>query len=358
MNKKLLFLILSAFSTLNAENIKMTPEQEANWQIELEVPKSSQTLPLGDFMAEVLTPPTLLHTIALPFEANVQKLYVANYQKVSQGDILADVTGTEWIETQQKAISDVIAYKYHEQLVERKNILCQEEIIPKKECTSANVELEASKVKLAASKALLKSYGADDAMLSKLFDDLILSQTIQLKSMIDGRIVGLNATLGKSTTPSDAIFILQEKGPLWLESDIEAKRTEGLSEGENVQITFDRYTFDTKILQLSPVINPENQTRRIRFLVPSDIAIYPGLRSTAKIVLKHDTLKIKKNAVIKIGETQVVFYKDSMGYTSFPVEILAEDENYYFVKPSPELKNRIAVTSVAILKNMLGSEDE
>jgi membrane fusion protein, heavy metal efflux system len=358
MNKKLLFLILATFSILNAENIKMTPEQEANWQIELEVPKSSQTLPLGEFMAEVVTPPTLLHTIALPFEANVQKLYVAKYQKVSQGDILADVTGTEWIETQQKAISDVITYKYHLQLVQRKKVLCKEEIIPKKECTSANAELEASKVKLAASKALLKSYGADDAMLSKLFDDLILSHAIQLKSIADGRIVGLNATPGKSTTPSDAIFILQEKGPLWLESDIEAKRTEGLTEGENVEITFNHNTFDTKILQLSPIINPENQTRRIRFLVPSNITLFPGLRTTAKIVLKHDTLKITKNAVIKIGESQVIFYKTNEGYTSFPVEILAEDESYYFVKPSPELKNKIAVTSVAILKNMLGSEDE
>lgn len=358
MNKKLLILLLMTFSALNAENIKMTPEQEANWQIKLEVPKSSQTLPLGEFITEVVTPPTLLHTIALPFEANVKKLYVAKYQKVSQGEVLADVTGTEWIETQQKAISDVIEYRYHEQLAARKNILCKEEIIPKKECTSANADLEANKIKVAASKALLKSYGANDEMISTLFKDLLLSQTIQLRSTIEGRIVDLHATPGKSTSPSDAIFVIQEEGPLWLESDIEAKRIQDLKEGESVQITLNNHTFDTQILQLSPVINPQNQTRRIRFLVPSNVTLFSGLRSTAKIVLKHNSLKIRKNAVIKIGDTQVVFYKNKEGYTSLPVEILAEDESYYFVNPSPELKNKIAVTSVAILKNMLGSEDE
>ena len=358
MNKKLLLTILTAFSTLNAENIAITTEQEANWQIKLEVPQSSQVLPLGDFSAEVVTPPTLLHTIALPFEANVKKLYVAKYEKVHQGQVLADVTGTEWIQTQQKAVSDVIEYRYYEQLAARKNILCNEEIIPKKECTSANADLEAKKINVATSKALLRSYGASDEMISKLFKDLILSQTIQLRSTVDGRIVDLYATPGKSTSPSDAIFVIQEEGPLWHESDIEAKRIEGLKEGETVQITLNNYTFDTKILQLSPVINPENQTRRARFLIPTDIDIFPGLRTTAKIVLKQDSLKIKKNAVIKIGRSQVVFYKNKDGYTSLPIEILEEDEEYYFVKPSPDLKNEIAVSSVAILKNMLGDENE
>ena len=358
MNKNLLLLILSIVSVLHAENIQMTPEQEANWQIKLEVPQPSATLPLGEFITEVVTPPTLLHTITLPFEANVKKLHVANYQEVSKGEILADVTGTEWIETQQKAISDVIAYRSYEQLVARKNSLCKEEIIPKKECISANAELEAMKVKVSASKALLKSYGANDAMIDKLFKELVLSQTIQLRSTTDGRIVDMHAKPGKSTTPSDAIFVIQEKGSLWLESDIEAKRIQGLKEGESVEVTFDHHTFDTKILQLSPVINPQNQTRRIRLLVPSDVNVFPGLRSSANIILKHESIKIKKNAVIKIGDRQVVFYKTQNGYTSLPIEILAEDENYYFVKHARELKNKIAVTSVAILKNMSGDEDE
>ena len=71
MNKNVLLLILSIVSILHAENIQMTPEQEANWQIKLEVPQTSATLPLGEFITEVVTPPTLLHTITLPFEANV-----------------------------------------------------------------------------------------------------------------------------------------------------------------------------------------------------------------------------------------------------------------------------------------------
>ncbi len=357
MTKKLLLLTLFT-CTINAQDIVLTPEQEANWQIKVEVPQSSQKLPLGEFIAEVVTPPTLLHTISLPFEANVKKLHVANYQKVSKDQILADVTGTEWIETQQKAIADAIEFKHHEHLTERKNMLCKEEIIPQKECVAANAELAADKIKVAASKALLKSYGASDEMISALFKNLTLSQTIQLRSAVDGRIVHLHATPGKSTSPSDALFIIQQEGSLWLESAIEAKRTQGLEEGQKVQITLDNHTFDTSILQLSPVINPENQTRQIRFLVPSDIKIFSGLRTNAKITLKQKSLKIEKKSVIKEGDKQIVFVKTKKGYNSVAIEILAEDNRHYYIKPSTLLQNKIAVNSLAVLKNMLGGDDE
>jgi multidrug efflux pump subunit AcrA (membrane-fusion protein) len=357
MKKQLLFIILCTI-TLNAEKIILTATQEENWQIKVEVPQTSDTLPLGNFITEVVTPPALLHTISLPFEANVKKLHVANFQHVSEGQILADITGTTLIEAQQKAISDAIEFKHHETLTERKNMLCSEEIIPQKECIAANAELEADKIKVSASKALLKSYGASNEMITNLYNNLKLTPTIELRSTVEGRIVELHAAPGKSTSPADSLFIIQEKGSLWLESAIEATRTKGLEEGEKIQISMENKTFDTTILQLSPVINPENQTRQIRFLVPADIDIFSGLRTNAQITLFKESLKIRKNAVIKYGDKQIVFVKNKEGYTSVAVDILTEDDTHYFVKPSADLKNKIAISSLAVLKNMLGSDDE
>ncbi|HEY9189250.1 MAG TPA: efflux RND transporter periplasmic adaptor subunit [Sulfurovum sp.] len=357
MKNQLIFLALFACS-LNAASITLTPEQEANWQIKTEIPEHSEKLPLGEFIAEVVTPPSLLHTVALPFEATVQRLNVAKYEKVDKGQTLAEMTGTAWIETQEKAIADEIQLRQHAHLAERKNILCREEVIPKKECVAANAELETDRTRVSASKALLKSYGASDAMIETLFQELSLSPTIEVKSSVMGSVVQLYAAPGKSTNPGDALFVIQKEGALWLESAIVAKRTEGLEAGQKVEIVLGDQSFDSTILQLSPVINYENQTREIRFLLPSGVKLFPGLRSSAKIILLEQSLKITKNAVIKVGEAQVVFYKDKQGYTPLPVEILSEDDTYYFVKPSPLLKNEIAVSSVAILKSMMESDDE
>ncbi|CAA6802141.1 MAG: Unknown protein [uncultured Sulfurovum sp.] len=359
MRNKLLLLTLLTFSSLlQAEDMVLTEEQEANWQIKVHLPEKSEKLPLGEFIAEVVTPPTLLHTISLPFEANVKKLNVANFQQIAKGQVLAKVTGTEWIATQQQAISDAIAFKHHENLAQRKNMLCKEEIIPQKECIAANVELESDKTKVAASKALLRSYGASDEVIMTLFKELKLSQTIQISSDVSGRIVALDATPGKSTSPQDALFVIQEKGALWLESDISVGRTQALKEGQEVEITLGTHTFSTTILQLSPVINPHNQTRHVRFLVPIEIALFSGLRTTANITVAHHSYKIKKNSVIKYDDKQIVFVKTKTGYKSVPIHILTEDDSYYYVKPSVALQHKIATTSLAILKNMLGGDDE
>ena len=358
MKITLLIAALLCAAALNAEEIKLTPEQEKNWQIKIEKPQNSKTLPLGEVMVQVVTPPALLHTISLPFEANVKKLYVAKYQTISRGQLLAEVTGTEWIEAQKRAISDAIEYRHHAHVAERKTILCKEEIIPQKECVAANAELEADTIKIAASKALLKSYGAGSEMIKELFGALKISPTIPLRSSVEGSIVELHASPGKSTSPSDALFVIQQKGSLWLESEIEAARAVSLKENQEVHISIDGHEIDTVILQLSPVVNPINQTRQVRFLLPLDERILSGLRRTALITLHFPSLKIPKNAVINADNRQIVFVKTDDGYQSVPVDVLGEDNRYYFVRKSPKLQKGIAVTSLAILKNMMGGEDE
>ena len=89
MRNTILLLTLFTF-TIQAGDLILTPEQKDNWQIKVQAPISSQKLPLGEFIAKVVTPPSLLHSISLPFEANVKKLNVANYQYVKEGQVLAE----------------------------------------------------------------------------------------------------------------------------------------------------------------------------------------------------------------------------------------------------------------------------
>ncbi len=343
---------------LQAEQIQMTSEQEKNWNISVEAPKASKSYPFGEFIAHVVTPPTLLNTISLPFEANVKKLYVAKYQRVKHGDVLAEVTGTKWIEVQQKAIAEAIEYKHHAHLTERKNVLCKEEIIPQKECVAANAELKADKIRVAASKALLKGYGASQSVIDTLFKNLEISNTIKITSTVDGSIIELGATPGKSTNPDDALFVIKQEGALWLEANIEADRTMKLHEGQDVEVTLNQELFKTRVLQIAPVINPQNQTRQVRFLLPTKANISSGFIGSAKLTLFSDVLKVKKNSVIKEGFTQIVFAKTKKGFVAVPVKVLSEDDDYYYLKKSPRLQDEIATNSLAILKNLLGGSDE
>ena len=357
MKQRLILLALLAVFA-HAEKVTLTPKQEKNWEITVAEPQRADSYPLGRIIVEVVTPPTLLHTISLPFEANVRKLYVAEYQRVKKGDVLAEVTGTQWIEAQQRAVADAIEYRHHKHLTERKEMLCKEGIIPKKACRAARAELETDRIKIAADKALLKSYGADPKTIDSLFNHLKIHNVMQVRSDIDGSVIALNATPGKSTGPTDALFVIKQNGPLWIEANIEALRTLKLKEGEKVRFFVADKAFESKVLQLSDVINKENQTRRVRFSVPESVQLASGLMLSAELIVFGDVLKLPKGAVINEGGTQIVFMKTEFGFRAVPVEVLAEDEKYFYIKPTPLLKGEVAVNSLAILKNLLGGGDE
>lgn len=353
--KKLLITLITFTTLSTAKDITLSPKQEQNWQIDTKRVVSSSKIPLGEFVTKVVTPPTLLHNISLPFEASVKRINVAKYQKVKKGDILAQLTSAKWLSTQQEAIANTIELRHQENITKRKTLLCKEEIIPQKECIESNALLDIAKIKVSSSKALLQSYGADETLITSLFTNFQLSPTIELKSSVDGRVINLNASMGKSISSSDALFIIQQKGSLWLESAIEAKRSMGLHEGQKVQIRLDSISFDTTIIQLSPTINPQNQTRVVRFLLPLDIELFSGLRTNATIEIYQNSLKVEKKSVIKNGDKQILFIKNKNGYSSRDIEILAEDDEFYFIKPSSIFEdNKIATSSLAILKNMLG----
>ena len=354
-------IILGAVLTLlfvNAEPIKLTAQQQKDWQIATAQPELSQSLTIGRFMAEVTTPPQYLYSVTLPFEAQIQKLYVANYDSVKKGQLLAEVTGRDWIEIQQRFISDAIELKHHAHIAERKNRLCSEGIIPKKECTSANAEHKADKIKASASKALLKGYGATNSMIHELFDNLKISRTIELRSLVSGRLLKLNVRSGKSTNPTDALFVIQKEGALWLEVEIPVKKAMRLKKGEMLSIVFNEESFSSKILLKSPTINIVNQTQKVRFLLPNNSQFLTGMRDMAQLSITTNSLRVAKKSVITIKNKKVVFIVTPKGYSATPIKVLGEDDNHYYISGNLQSTDTIATSSLAILKSMMESEDE
>ncbi|CAA6803845.1 MAG: Unknown protein [uncultured Sulfurovum sp.] len=356
--KRLLWgLTLSVF-ILEANTITLTQEQEQDWQIKTKVAKSSNFLPLGEFMAEVVTPPQNLYSVTLAFEAQVKKLHVASYDSIEKGQLLAEVTGQDWIAIQQQFIEESIELNHYQQMLNRKNRLCREEIIPKKECITANADYKARKSKVNASKALLKGYGASNQMIQKLANEFKISQTIPIYAEVSGQLLELNVRLGKSTTASDILFVILKKGELWLETDILAQQSKHLKEGQNVQIQFNGETFESKLLLHAPTINPINQTQKVRFSVPKEARCLSGLRDNAILSMESKTLKVAKESVINHEGHNVVFIKNERGYEALKVKILGEVGNYYYLEDDAKLQMPMATTSLAILKALMEGDDE
>jgi hypothetical protein len=343
---------------LESKSLELGDQQIADWQIKTAVAKGIKSLPLGKFMAEVVTPPKYLYSVTLPFEAQIKGVTVAKYDNIRQGQLLATVTGHDWIKIQQQFIQDSIELQHHEHVAERKNRLCNEDIIPKKQCLAANAEYQADKIKMATAKALLRGYGADEGMIERLVENLEISQSIPIYSKFSGKLLKVNVGVGRSTQPSEALFVIQKRGSLWLEADLLVKSARALKDRKQVTLKFSDERFKSRVLLHAPHINVENQTQKVRFSLPNNSKFLTGLRDMLEIILPKKALKVLKKSVISLGGEEVVFVKNSKGFEPVAIKVLGEDKRHYFIKETKTLHQPIVQTSVAILKIMIEGEDE
>ncbi len=65
----------------------------------------------------------------------------------------------------------------------------------------------------------------------------IIFKFFKVHSDVDGKVVELNARSGKSLSPSEALFVIQKDGALWLEVNILAKKASTLRDGERVRLS-------------------------------------------------------------------------------------------------------------------------
>jgi len=351
MKNIIIIQILLGLSLL--ADITMSVEEEKNWKIQTLVAKEVSYIPMGEYIMSVTTPPKLLHTLSVPYEAQVVQLNKVSFEKVEKSEPLALLTATKWIETQKEVLSDVIELMHHEHIAERKAKLCKEEVIAQKECYIADAEVQTDKIKLSASKTLLKAYGASDKMLERLFKELKILPTMELLSPVEGVLLQVNIQPGKSISPSSALFVIKVDGDNWLESDLPQKIARRLHVSQEVKFGIDGQEVRSKILHISPVLNAKNQTRHVRFSLPADGKLLSGLRTSAKLSIKTKALLVNEKAVVQDAERTIVFIKKAQSYKAHEVGVIAENEKGLYLKYDALLKAPIVMSRTSVLQSLL-----
>ncbi|DAB28432.1 MAG: hypothetical protein A2513_03560 [Sulfurimonas sp. RIFOXYD12_FULL_33_39] len=356
MKKFTILQLLLSISLL--ADITLTLEQEKNWQIETALAKEVSYIPLGEYMMSVKTPPNLMHTISLPYEAQVVKLNRVSFERVKKGDVLALLSASEWIEAQKSAIADSITQLQSQNEANRKSKLCKEEIIAQKECIAAESQLKTDTIKLLASKALLRAYGADSKMIETLSKDLSITPNIKLLSPVDGTLLQVNIEPGKSISSSSAIFVIKTDGDNWVESDLSQEAASKLKPMQEVLLNIDNREIKIKVLHVSPILNSQNQTRHVRFSLPKDENLLDGLRTKAKLSIEGKAFIVNKKAVVQDGSKNILFIKEGLTYKEQEVKLLLEDKDICYISHDTALDGQIVINGTSVLQNMLQQAQE
>jgi cobalt-zinc-cadmium efflux system membrane fusion protein len=355
--KKMVILTLLLSATLFGD-LTLTQEQERNWQIKTATPKEVTHIPLGEYMMSVTTPAKLLHTISLPYEATITTLNKVNFESVKKGELLAELSSPSWIEAQKEMIDNYIELMHNENEAQRKSKLYKEQIIAQKETFLADMEVKKSKLKLASSKTLLKTYGADDEKIKILLRDLVILPTIELRSPIKGVLLEVNIKSGTNISPSNSLFVIKADGENSLDSELPKHFANKLSRSQDVIITIDGKEIRSKVLLLSNSLNPTNQSRYVRFSLNKESDLLAGLRTKATLFIEKKALMINKKALLQDEKGSFVFIKEEQRYRTIRVDLISENDQVCYLEYNKDLENQIAISANSILQNMLQQGEE
>lgn len=344
----LTILLVSIYTNLFA-TIKLSEDEQKRWNIKLSIAKEVDIVPLIKTNAKVKSAPNAITNISMPYDIKIIKIYKYESENIKKGEILATIQSNAWIEAQQEMLDASMEYEYASKEAKRKEILCNEGVIAKKECLMENISLKKATSRLDKAKAMLLSFGVESV--SKI------SPSLEIRSPKDGYILSSNASLGQLVA-NETIFSIRDNEKAMLSINIAKNIASNI--GSYLHIKTKDNAFDAKIISLSKSVNAKNQTKTLLLSIPKDIALSDEEVIEVMLFVDKKALLIDKNALASMNAKEFIFTKTDDGFEAREVEVLYEDKNECYIKYDDSLMSQIASSKVSILqsKYLQSSEDE
>lgn len=143
-------------------------------------------------------------------------------------------------------------------------------------------------------------------------------QPYEVKAQIPGVVVRRHATVGETVSDSSALFDVADYSELFADFFVFPGDYAKVRLGQRVLIRFpDGRVVESVISFLSPVTDPETQSRFVRAVLPNPASAYqPGMFMTADIVLEETTVEVAvESTALRIAEGKaVVFIEEGPGH--------------------------------------------
>ncbi|MDX9813515.1 MAG: efflux RND transporter periplasmic adaptor subunit [Sulfurimonas sp.] len=348
--KKIVLLLYLAHCTLFSSTIDI--EDINAWNSKVTKPIKSDTTPLASGVFRVSEPSRLLHNISSAFDAKVISIEKNIYESVKKGDILATIYVEGFIDEQKSFIDTTLELAYAKDELLRKNELCKEQVIAQKECNLAKNTFDRLQLQQKSKELLLSRYGATKQMIQKMSAVSKIYEYIDILSPVDGVIRGVDVTLGKNIEAREIMFELRENGDNFLVGELDKNIAKELKIAEDVLLNIDTKTLKSKVLALSPSLNPNTQSRYVRLSLPSGFLDNDILK--LDINLYKNSLKLPKSSLAKDELKDTLFVLKDSSFYSVHIELLYEDRDYIYIEKTPELENAlVAYKDVNMLQHIL-----
>lgn len=185
-------------------------------------------------------------------------------------------------------------------------------------------------------KQRLELAGLSEDSLKKIMDSSKMESTVPIKSRVSGVITHVEYNVGELVVPEKRMFTITDLSQVAVVADLPEIDLAGMKLGQSVKVKIPSYpdeTFTATANYISDVVNSETKTVAVRAVLDNKSRIFK-LNMSADIYLglpPRAVLACPKSAVRHLKEHTFVIVRGNNGFVQHPVELGADNDDYYEV---------------------------
>ena len=357
--KKIVFsILLSGALTVCAEDmqIHINPEQIDNLAIKTGFLVPSHEIPLLSAPAKVIVPADREILLSTPQPGLLSQLQVNIGDKVTKGQILAQINSPELVVLQQQFLTTRSELNLAAAEQRRDKKLLQEGVIAQRRWQATQAQYNSKAANANESKQLLRISGMSDTEIDRLAKTHKLSMSLNVRSPIDGVVLERLATLGSRLDMQAPLYRIADLSELWLQINIPQERLHNIRIGDLVKIPGS----DTvaEIVLLGQSVDPINQTVLARAIIKGEATnLRVGQQLNVQIMQTSNVpgFSVPNTAIAQNAGHSYVFVRNADGFIVTEVSVVGKQEQNSLITGALTKDQQIAMEGAVALKaNWLG----
>ncbi len=362
------FLYLGLVGTQAGELIRLDRKQFTKLGIVTDRPAQVSAIWSKNFPARITVPNSQVRVLSSLQPGLVNRLTVAEGDRVHKGQILVEISSPSFLEVQQDYLDALARLKLVENNHARNKNLFEEGIISEKRFATSRTELNEARTLLSRRHQGLLFSGMSAAQITTLRESRKLNNKLLIRSPFDGTVLKQVVRTGQHVDEATALYHLGNLNPLWVEIYVPVSFRTSVDMGNRFNIQ--QYDLTGKLIAIGRMIRENDQTILLRGSISDGAKLLtPGqfveVRVEQNISRDNpDTVfrlfRIPQGAIFREASENYVFVAQSGGFIPRKVKVMADEGQTVVIRGDLTTSDDIAVRGIATLKGILqglGSEE-
>ncbi len=347
----ILIALMSMHQSHAAHEIAMSAQQIEHLGITLVKVAPATSLMTDRVPAQVVIPPEQERVVSSPQAGLITSLRAALGDDVQQGDVLAVLESPGLVALERDYLQGLSTLRLAEADLKRDEQLFKEGIIAERRYLETSSRNQQARAVVEERRQALLLAGLDSSAVRKLEQTRELSSALVVRAPIAGAVLEQMAVVGERVDPAAPLYRVGQLEPLWLAVRVPLDRVRGVVPGAEISLPCPKATAVVTLVGRN--VEPATQTVLVRAEVSGGAdCLRPGQFTEVRMALFgiDRQFRVPASALVRTGNTTVVFVRTIEGFRPQDVEALGQDAGFAVVRSDLNGDEEVAASGIAAIK--------